>query len=82
VALKEDMKRIVHEVVRDLALPYRVQHVFELQHPAGIWGSSFFDPTAHAGRHVFQIGIGPVDESTPDCTKAELARRLLERESG
>jgi hypothetical protein len=56
------MKALAQSVVSDLALPYRVQNVLEPQHPAGMWGISFFDPTAPAAQHVFQITIGPVDE--------------------
>jgi hypothetical protein len=77
--LKDEMKALAHLVIREVALPYRVQNVFEPQHPAGRWGISFFDPTAPEGRHVFQIAVGPVDETNLSVTKTELTERLSRR---
>jgi hypothetical protein len=68
---------MVHEVLGDLALPYRVQNMFEPYHPAGMWGITFVDPTTPGGRHQFQIVVGPVEEARLGDTKAELAERLL-----
>jgi hypothetical protein len=81
MTLKEDMKGLVHAVVTDLALPYHVQNILEPQHPSGSWGISFSDPTAPTGQHVFEIAIGPVNETNLDPTKAELAEHLLKRQS-
>ena len=55
VALKEDMKTLVRAVVSDLALPYRVQHIFE---PQG---------TAESVREAAQT---PSDDSLDDTTIA------------
>ena len=78
---RQDMQRIVNEVLGDLALPYRVQNTFEPYRPAGMWGFTFVDPMTAGRLREFQIVVGPVDEAGLDRTKAELAARLLEQQS-
>lgn len=81
MGLKKTMKSLAREVVAELGLNYHVQNVFEPQHPAGIWGISFFDQNALPGRHVFQIGVGPVDEATLSLTRTELLAKLSQIQS-
>ena len=78
---RQDMQRIVHEVLGDLALAYRVQNMFEPYRPMGMWGFTFVDPMTPGRRREFQIVVGPVNEAELDHTKAELAARLLEQQS-
>jgi hypothetical protein len=73
------MKSLTRDVLAELALNYRVQNVFEPQYSSGIWGISFFDQSAPAGDHVFQIAVGPVNEATLSVTRTELLAKLSER---
>ena len=82
MALKVDIKALVLQVIGDMELPYLVQSVLESQHLQDGWSVSFFDPTVPAGGQVFQIVIGPVDESDLSRTKEQVAEKLLKRQSG
>jgi len=74
--LKDEMKAMVRHTVREVAPRLHVQNVFEPLHPAGIWGISLFDADAERGKHILQIGIGPVDERGLETVRDELASKL------
>lgn len=73
---KEEMKAMVRTTVREVAPRLRVQNVFEPLHPSGIWGISLFDADARPGEHIFQVGIGPVDERGLAPMRSELVSKL------
>jgi hypothetical protein len=81
VELRADLKALVYQVIDDMELPYVVQNVFEPMHLQDTWAISFFDPTVSIGHQIFQIAIGPVDLSDLSRTRAEVAEKLLKRQS-
>ena len=73
--MKNAVRELVEDVVRDFCLPYRIVNIRESQE-ARQWNVELIDLSM--GNRTFRISIRLAEGSSLDASKAELAIRLLE----